>query len=239
MRKRVGVMAMAAAGMLVDCGSEAAPGDDDVVAQSEDGLVTSSSCVSAACAVCRATFPTATDACTASYPLVHQLTGTARERFSYTGANEGHDGMANLMRGVGKPGANVCNVSRGSCTGSDSQCGSNLLASCYGELGSPDCHWWEECTGEWMRSGTTGWLPRTQRLFLTLAPDWTPVDCDCGPIPSPAYVMGQNKSRYMISVDASDVWAAPSFTGITQAVSDAGQLAHRGYAASFVHTYGI
>lgn len=199
---------------------------------SRDSPSAQEACTTPECNQCdSAGFTSASNSC--SIP-VHNVTLTIRERYTYRGANEGHDGAGNLLRSAGVGIGDICNLSNGTCSKQDSGCGfftPGWALHCEGHSTNVACQSWEICTGEWSGSATSTWVPTSQSP-LARVKSFQPVDCDC--TSSTSGFTGLAEAAAM-----NGQLGSYSLRSMEQCVSDAGCVFNRGWEGTQTVRQGI
>jgi non-heme chloroperoxidase len=188
-------------------------------------------CYGGNCQQCRAAgFSTAHDQCA---QWVVGARTSYRVRYSYTGATEGHDGAANLLMFKGDGVNDVCNISKGTCCGSDSGCPLGI-GHCSGSSNSKVCTASQSCVGQFGAGGplidSGGATPLGFVGRLTAAYGGKPYDCDCT-----SGVEGQN-GGFEVHVNANGTISNVHIWGPNEPNSGAGDIAFQGFAYE-VQTY--
>ncbi|HSN88414.1 MAG TPA: alpha/beta hydrolase [Thermoanaerobaculia bacterium] len=188
-------------------------------------------CYGADCRQCRsAGFSTAHDQC------VQWVVGARtshRVRYSYTGATEGHDGAANLLMFKGDGVNDVCNISKGTCCGSDSGCPLGI-GHCSGSSNSKVCTASQSCVGQFGPGGPMldigGATPLGFTGRLVHRPGGKPYDCDCT-----SGVEG-TAGGFEVYVNANGTISGVYLWGPNEPNSGAGDITTQGFAYE-VQTY--
>lgn len=151
------------------------------------------------------------------------------EQYRFWGANEGHDGRANLLQNGGLNAPSICNLPGGTCTGRDQGCPLGGLLWCSGRSGVDlTCAAGEYCLGMWSAVGhPVGLPPNSYNPFKKMdqrsyseAFSFTPTDCDC------TSSTGGRAGHYIAAAAPGQYRAAESIFGSIggQTVADAGSI---------------
>jgi pimeloyl-ACP methyl ester carboxylesterase len=188
-------------------------------------------CSSTGCQACRdAGFTSAHDQC------VSWIVGaryTYRVRYRYSGANEGHDGAANLLMRKGDGVNDVCNISKGTCCMADSGCFLGV-GHCSGSGSARVCTASQSCAGQFgpggpmADSGAVVPLGSARRLIGQYG--GKPYDCDCT-----SGDEGRN-GGFEVWVNASGSISSVGIWGPSEPATGAGNITTQGWAYE-IQTY--